>query len=68
MGRNITIIAGAVIVAAAMLFVFRWEFSTVPGAVYRLDRWNGTITHCDDEWVQVKPNAGGPIKVDCKIP
>jgi hypothetical protein len=65
MGRTISIIAAALIIAAAMVFTQRWEIAAVSGAVYRLDRWNGTITHCDDDWVQVKPNPGGPIRVDC---
>jgi hypothetical protein len=65
MGRIISIVAAALIIAAALVFTQRWEIAAVSGAVYRLDRWTGTITHCDDDWVQVKPNPGGPIKVDC---
>jgi hypothetical protein len=44
------IILGAVIVAAAILCVFRWEAFRVgpqPFAVVRLDRWSGKLTGCD---------------------
>jgi hypothetical protein len=65
MGRNLSIILGAVIIAATIAITLRWDLAAVAGAVYRLDRWTGTVTHCDDDWVQVKPNPGGPIRVDC---
>ena len=64
MGRNISIIVGAALIAAVLAIVSRWEVSIGPGAVYRLDRWTGTLTRCDDQWEQVKPIPGGPIRVD----
>ncbi len=44
------IIAGALI-AAAVLFVLRWEIVTAgsaagPPVTYRLDRWTGDVTIC----------------------
>ena len=69
MGQAIAIVVGAGLIAAAILLVFRWESSIVSdGVVYRLDRWTGAITHCDDQWVQVKPAPGAPVKVDCFTP
>jgi len=39
------IIIGAVMIAVAILIVFRWEIAS-PG-VMRLDRWTGTVVLCD---------------------
>ena len=67
MGRIVAITIGGVAIAAAILVAKRWEIAVVAGAVYRLDRWTGSITHCDDDWVQVKPTAGAPVQVDCRL-
>jgi hypothetical protein len=63
------IIAGALI-ALAVLVTFRWHISTLSGgpsppgnSIYRLDRWTGTVTKCDDQWVPA--NGVGAIKLDC---
>jgi hypothetical protein len=48
MGTPAAIIVGSVIIAAAILFVFRWEvlkFNEGPG-ILRLDRWTGTAVLC----------------------
>jgi hypothetical protein len=37
--------AGALI-AAAILFIFRWEMAAFGGQTYRLDRWTGEIFGC----------------------
>jgi hypothetical protein len=43
------ILGGAALIAAAILFTFRWEV-IVPtaGFVYRLDRWTGELVQCPD--------------------
>jgi hypothetical protein len=41
----VAILVGAVLIAAAILIVFRWEIAS-PG-VMRLDRWTGKIVLCN---------------------
>lgn len=40
------IIAGALI-AAAILFAFRWDMAAFGGQAWRLDRWTGKIVGCN---------------------
>jgi hypothetical protein len=73
MKNGIAIIVAGTIIALAILFTFRWEVSTAgePAGgvrVYLLDRWRGTVTKCDDQWEQVRPVAGGAIKLGCTVP
>jgi hypothetical protein len=43
----IAIIIGSVTIAAAILFVERWEIVQLPTAgLGRVDHWTGTITAC----------------------
>jgi hypothetical protein len=43
----IAIVAGAALIALTILFVFRWEVISGPGAgAIRLDRWNGQVFFC----------------------
>jgi hypothetical protein len=43
----ISILAGAALIALAILFVFRWEIvSPSPAITHRLDRWTGQIVFC----------------------
>jgi hypothetical protein len=43
----ISILAGAALIALAILFVFRWEIvSPSPAVTHRLDRWTGQIVFC----------------------
>ena len=42
MNNATAIVIGAVIIAAAILIVFRWQYGT--GAL--LDRWTGTVLRC----------------------
>jgi hypothetical protein len=45
----LAIVAGAALVALAVLVVFRWQIapSSAEGMhFYRLDRWSGEIVHC----------------------
>jgi hypothetical protein len=46
MWRIISILAAALIIAAAIVFTQRREVAAVSGAVYRLDRWTGTSRVC----------------------
>ena len=45
MGQSTAIIIGAVLIAAAILFVFRYEMAS-PG-VMLLDRWTGSVVLCN---------------------
>ena len=54
----LAVLGGAALVAASILFVERYQLTTVSGeneAIYRLDRWTGRITEC---W------PGGPNPAD----
>jgi hypothetical protein len=55
MNNATAIIIGAVIIAAAILIVFRWQFN---GAL--LDRWTGTVIQC------VAGSGPLPAKVNCE--
>jgi len=51
MDTSRAIIIGAAIIAAAVLFLFRWEIQPAvhdlgTSLAYRLDRWTGTVTIC----------------------
>lgn len=48
MADRVATLFGACIIAAAIVFVFRWEITTslVNGGVTRLDRWTGEVTDC----------------------
>jgi hypothetical protein len=48
MGIPAAIIAGALIIAAAIVFSARWSIvpATVHNGVYRLDRWTGSVVWC----------------------
>lgn len=41
------ILAGALLIASAILFSHRWEIGVAAGQVYRLDRWTGTVVSCN---------------------
>ena len=49
----LAILFGCLTIAAAILFIGRWEISAVPGdtpfKVFRLDRWTGTIDYCSPD-------------------
>ena len=42
----IGIVAGAALIAAAVVFVFRWEMMAREGDLFQLDRWSGRIHVC----------------------
>ena len=70
MNNGVAIVIAGALVALAVLITFRWDISALPGgpsppgnSIYRLDRWTGTVTKCDDQFV---PATGvGGIKLDC---
>jgi hypothetical protein len=49
----IAIVIAGLLLAGAILFVFRWQISATPGVVYELDRWNGDIFICP--WNEARP-------------
>ena len=69
-GRAIVI--GALIVAGAVLFLFRWSLVIGPTTgerteiplqgIYRLDRWTGDVTWCRG----VLPGMLAPSKINCE--
>ena len=46
MARAVAIFLGALVVAAAVAFVFRWQIAANASGVYLLDRWNGHVAEC----------------------
>jgi len=50
MGRSLAILGGALIIAASILFVFRWQMALLgsdsPLVMVRLDRWTGNAVFC----------------------
>jgi hypothetical protein len=59
MNNPLAIVIGAIIIAAAILIVFRWQL-TGPGSVL-LDRWTGTVVQC-----AINYSGPPPGKLDCK--
>jgi hypothetical protein len=59
MNNAVAIIVGAVVIAAAILIVFRWQIAS-PGATMLLDRWTGTVVVCD----LIRQQA--PAKLNCE--
>jgi hypothetical protein len=46
MANAIVIALAALLIAAAIALVFRWEIAVDSSGVYRLDRWSGDVTGC----------------------
>jgi hypothetical protein len=46
MARAVAIIVAALVVAAAIAFVFRWQIAANASNVYLLDRWSGHVAEC----------------------
>jgi hypothetical protein len=49
MANSAAIVISALVIAAAILFAFRWQAVTTPTQVFRLDRWTGNVTACKTE-------------------
>jgi hypothetical protein len=58
LSQAIAIIIGALIIAAAILVTFRWEYS--PGAL--LDRWTGAVRMC-----AISHESDGTTAVKCEL-
>jgi uncharacterized membrane protein len=59
MNNALAIIIGSVIIAAAILIVFRWQLGG-PEPIMLLDRWTGTVIHCI-------PIGSPPAKINCEL-
>ena len=46
MARAVAIVLAALVVAAAIAFVFRWQIVASSAGVYLLDRWTGHVAEC----------------------
>ena len=46
MARAVAIFLAALVVAAAVAFVFRWQIAANASIVYLLDRWTGHVAEC----------------------
>jgi|KBSMisStandDraft_5_1062788.scaffolds.fasta_scaffold11779897_1 hypothetical protein len=46
MARAVAIFLAALVVAAAIAFVFRWQIAANASSVYLLDRWSGHVAEC----------------------
>ena len=46
MARAVAIFLGALVLAAAVAFVFRWQIAANASGVFLLDRWNGHVAEC----------------------
>jgi hypothetical protein len=60
--RSVPVLIGLIAIAASLALAFRWEVATTSaenGAVYRLNRWSGTITWC-------VPRNVPPSNLDCE--
>jgi hypothetical protein len=60
MNIPVAIIIGSVIIAAAILIIFRWQY-TADGML--LDRWTGTVTVCVPDRAAM---ATGKLKYKCE--
>jgi hypothetical protein len=57
----LAIVGGAVIIAAAILILGRWQISgQSPYLRYRLDRWTGNVELC-----QARSGAGDQLTMSC---
>lgn len=61
MSIPVSILAAGAVIAAAILFAFRWEIVPVVGGggALRLDRWTGAIVFCVGDTIR------GPSQMDC---
>ena len=68
MGRDISIVVGAVIVALAIVLTNHWSINTLSDnfmVVARLNRWTGTIEFCAIDAKTIKGSDLRSAKVDC---
>ena len=67
MSTSIALILSAALIAVALLFVFRWEVSSTSTLTFRLDRWTGHVTMCNEtnDTILAALNAGEALKMKC---
>jgi hypothetical protein len=77
MGKPAAILAGAIIIGAAILFSAHWSLvvgptvGTVPTGeypregIYRLDRWTGSVAWCGTTGLPT-PNEAAPVNCEVK--
>jgi hypothetical protein len=42
----LAMLAGALAIAASIVFIGRWQMTAEAGSLYRLDRWTGAVEFC----------------------
>jgi len=69
MTTNRTIVLAAIVIALAQLFIFRWEISSSSTLTFRLDRWTGKVTMCNEKNDAILDalNGGRPIEMKCSV-
>lgn len=69
MTANRAIVFTAIVIAIAQLFIFRWEISSSSTLTFRLDRWTGKVTMCNEKNDAILDalNAGRPIEMKCSV-
>lgn len=69
MTNNRTIVLAAIVIALAQLFIFRWEISSSSTLTFRLDRWTGKVTMCNEKNDAILDalNGGRPIEMKCSV-
>ena len=67
MNIAIAVVLSGALIAAAVLFTFRWELAAFGGQAYRLDRWTGAIVACNvpSQNLVDAGNLGVGIKYRC---
>lgn len=69
MTNNRTIVLAAIVIALAQLFIFRWEISSSSTLTFRLDRWTGKVTMCNEKNDAILDalNGGRPIEMKYSV-
>lgn len=72
MPTSVSIVVASLIIAASVLFIFRWEIvgGSDPLEVHRLDRWTGDVTACgvnDIEAFLDTRSQGAPAELVCDV-
>ena len=70
MGAEASIVLASLILAAAIVFIGRWEIVSSPAAIVRLDRWTGHATFChvrsDEEMAALNAGTSPPLNCEGK--
>lgn len=67
MNTPIAVILGAVLIAATHIYLSRWEVSSTSTLTFRLDRWTGSVTMCNEknDTILAALDAGLPLAMKC---